>query len=280
MRAYILSLEEARKMVPDNIQIKEYLESGSQKAVFKANYNGNNVALKIYNPECSIYRAQREINAMTIINSPYVVKLYEFNIQVSNNMTAMYSIEEFIEGESLSSYIANRKTLTEKELIIFLEKLLIAFIELRRCKLVHRDIKPSNIMFRRDNTPVLIDLGIARHLDLTSLTGTVFDIGPCTYPYASPEQLRNQKNLIGPRCDLYALGLVAYESYTGVHPYWDNDDSLENNINRMLTAPVPEVANMSESLSRFIYRLMQRDLYKRFRTPEQALEVLQGIMGG
>lgn len=66
--------------------------------------------------------------------------------------------------------------------------------------------------------PCIIDLGIARFLDLESLTRTISPMGPCTPIYAAPEQLTNNKALIDPRTDFFGLGIIALELYLGVYP--------------------------------------------------------------
>lgn len=273
---YVLSLEDAQKLLP-SVEILEAFPSSGQKAAFKAKVADDIYALKIYDPECSIERVQREIRAMTMVDSPYVVKFKELRLIVTRDQTITYTIEEFIEGEDLKSKLKKGYIMSEEENIEFLEKLLEGLVEIKRHKLVHRDIKPGNIIVRNDGNPVIIDFGIARHLDLASVTGTHLPVGPCTYPYASPEQLENKKDLIDCRCDLYGLGFIAYECLTGSHPYWEDSDSFEANIRRMLDAPIPEISGISKELYRFIKKLLQRKIYLRFPSPEIALEVLREL---
>lgn len=81
----------------------------------------------------------------------------------------------------------------------------------------HRDIKPDNIMFREDNTPVLVDFGIVRVFEAPGeLTKSGQSLG--TVYYMSPEQCKGKKDVDG-RSDIYSLGVVLYQMLTGKKPY-------------------------------------------------------------
>jgi len=87
-------------------------------------------------------------------------------------------------------------------------------------KLVHRDIKPENIMFRHgENSPILVDFGIVRDIDATSLTQAFIGVGPGTPYYASPEQLNNQKSMINWRSDQFGLGVTLCYAHLQMHPF-------------------------------------------------------------
>lgn len=75
--------------------------------------------------------------------------------------------------------------------------------------LLHLDIKPSNVLVRRDGTPLLADFGVVREMTV-ELTSTKTFAG--TLSYAPPEQLRRQDARIGPRSDVYSLGMTLYEA--------------------------------------------------------------------
>ncbi len=114
----------------------------------------------------------------------------------------------------------------------------VAHLESRR--LVHRDIKPDNILLRVDGSAVLVDLGIARHLEDTSLTQSWLGQGPGTPAFAAPEQLRNEKAMIDWRTDQFSLGVTLSIAMLGMHPYSGTRD-LELVVQRMgqRESPVP-----------------------------------------
>lgn len=129
-------------------------------------------------------------------------------------------MEEFLDGESLRQRLAAGPTS-----LSFVREvgdvLLIALGQVEAARLVHRDIKPENIMLTHDGRIVLIDFGIARHLDAISLTSSFAMFGPMTIGYCAPEQINNQKRAISIRTDLFALGIVLYEMVTGRNPFVD-----------------------------------------------------------
>lgn len=84
---------------------------------------------------------------------------------------------------------------------------------IHRCGLVHRDLKPGNVILA-DDGPRIIDFGIARAVDASSLTATGTVIG--TYAYMSPEQIRADR--AGPPSDVFALGSVLAFAATGRSP--------------------------------------------------------------
>ena len=122
----------------------------------------------------------------------------------------IFIVEEFLDGESLRQRLASGP-----QPLPFVRELgnalLTALSQVEAVRLVHRDIKPENIMLCRDGRIVLIDFGIARHLDSISLTSSFAMFGPMTIGYCAPEQINNQKRAIGIRTDFFALGIVLYE---------------------------------------------------------------------
>ncbi len=82
--------------------------------------------------------------------------------------------------------------------------------------ILHRDLKPANVMLREDNSPVLIDFGLARRsMDDAGTTGVGQVLG--SPYYISPEQSQGQR--VDARTDLYSLGVMFYEMLTGQRPY-------------------------------------------------------------
>lgn len=273
---FTLTVEQAQELVP-SVTIVRALPTSGQKAAFEVRRGGQRLALKIFDPAASVDRISREIRAMMLVDSPYVVKLMEFNSIVSRQHNVPYMLEEFVEGEQLGHWLDQGNVMSEDRLITVLRCLLIGLVAIWEHRLVHRDIKPGNIMLRKDGTPVLIDFGIARHLDLQSLTQTRAAVGPCTYPYAAPEQLRNDRELIDCRTDMYDLGLVAYQCVSGRHPYWIWEGDFQENLDRMLNAPPAEIPGLSHSMWRFLKRMLERPMHRRFPNPTVALERLNEI---
>jgi len=180
------------------------------------------VALKILDPsKCDLARSSRELEALRRCNSPYIAKLFDSNkFRASDGVEYLYSIEEYLDGGTLSDRIAATVTLPASAIKEYGKCLVRALDHLRSLNLVHRDIKPDNIMFRAGaDIPILVDFGLVRDLSEISLTDTWLPQGPGTPYYAAPEQLHNDKALIGWRTDQFSLGVVLGIALTGNHPF-------------------------------------------------------------
>jgi len=135
--------------------------------------------------------------------------------------------------------------------------------------IVHRDLKPRNIIIRPNKLPVIIDLGIARFLDLDSLTNTLNLMGPCTPIYAAPEQLSNRKQLINPRTDFFSLGIILLELLLGHHPFdprvLKNGNSIVENIAADIFVSPKTSGTCSDPFNDLAIRLLKTNQYQRFR---------------
>lgn len=215
-----------------------FVGKGSFKETYKVNANTKTVALKIWDPvKCDPIRSQREIEALRKCDSHLIGKLYLFDKFSSSNGNEYYfSLEEFLDGGTLTEKIQHN-SLTPAIIRNYAISFINTLAYLKEIKLVHRDIKPDNIMFRTTSPlPVLVDLGIARHLDDTSLTASCLSRGPCSPYYAAPEQLNNDKHLIDWRTDQFSVGLVLGICLTGKHPFakegMNNPQIIESVENR------------------------------------------------
>src|SRR5260370_25055929 len=109
-----------------------------------------------------------------------------------------------------------RNPLSVDESLYYLRAIAEALRVIHVFGILHRDLKPANVMLREDNSPVLIDFGLARRsLDEVGNTGVGQVLG--SPYYISPEQAQGQR--VDVRTDLYSLGVMFYEMLTGQRPY-------------------------------------------------------------
>jgi eukaryotic-like serine/threonine-protein kinase len=200
--------------------IEKELGAGAMGAVYRGKYveTGQTVAIKIMAPglgtssDGANKRFKREADILKQLKHPNIVRLFAIG---KHRGTAYYAME-YVEGESLDHVMARRDRMSWEEVVDLGQQLCKALQHAHEKGIVHRDLKPSNLMILADGTLKLTDFGIAKDLDVTSITGANCTIG--TAAYMSPEQCRGDPD-IGYKSDLYSLGIVFYELITGRKPF-------------------------------------------------------------
>lgn len=179
-----------------------------------------------------VTKFKQEIEALAKIDDPGVVRILDADALPDGRP---YIVMEFVEGSDLRHFIKDTqsKQIVEQglrfedvaEIIRQIGRTLTAAHE---AEIFHRDLKPENIMLRCNTSGDLqvkvIDFGIAKVrnslIALSTATG-LFVAG--TWQYMAPEQLRGKK--VGAACDIYALGVIAYELVTGRYPFPAKDSA-------------------------------------------------------
>jgi eukaryotic-like serine/threonine-protein kinase len=206
-------------------KIEREIRAGAQGAVFRAQRIedpaglavDNDVALKVYFETVELPRVAREIKAMDQARHPNLAALIEHGEGEVDGDRFKFTASEFVCGEALDDILL-KGPLSPSIVAAIGRDLAAAVAEIWRHRIVHRDLKPSNVMVRGEAPTfhaILIDLGVARHLDESSLTAYGSTWG--TRGYMSPEQGRTERNLTC-KSDLYSLGMVLHESLSGEHP--------------------------------------------------------------
>jgi len=146
-----------------------------------------------------------------------------------------YIVMERVPGPSLLPRLKDLP-LGDDEAVAIAAKVAEALDDLHRQNVVHLDIKPSNILFRESGEAVLIDYGLARHLQLPDLMDEEFRLPYGTGPYMAPEQVLGVRS--NPRSDIFALGVLIYFFTTGTRPFGD-PQRLKGLKRRIWRDPVP-----------------------------------------
>ncbi|GEM_PF-2963534 len=126
----------------------------------------------------------------------------------------------YIEGKPLSAYIKPDKPISAKKTAAIVRRMAVALDEAHQHGVVHRDLKPDNVMIDKKSNPVVMDFGLARRSAAegdSRMTQGGQMIG--TPAYMSPEQVDGDVKLMGPRSDIYSLGVILYEMLTCRVPY-------------------------------------------------------------
>ncbi len=165
---------------------------------------------------------------------------------------------EYLSGGSLRDRLSNEKQLGIEESVRIAESVLKGLAALHATETIHRDVTPGNILFGADGAVKLGDFGVVRRegRDETQLTREGGMVG--TLGYLSPEQVQNRD--LGPRSDLYSLGVVLFEMLAGRLP-----QEAISELGRRL-APLqaaPDVRRFRKDTPRWIARIVSRLLEVR-----------------
>lgn len=178
------------------------------------------VALKVLAPEASrpdlVERLHREARIAADLHHPHIVRFYELGSEPDAAGRPRYFLAlEFVDGVSLAEALGSR---APGERLRILETVARAVAYAHAKGVVHRDLKPSNVLLEKGGRVVLTDFGLARaDAAWTELTASNAVMG--TPPYMAPEQVEGKVAEIGPRTDVYALGVMLFEAVTGRPPF-------------------------------------------------------------
>jgi serine/threonine protein kinase len=167
---------------------------------------------------------QRESRKSQRIAHPNIVNVHDFD----RDGDTVYMTMEYMEGQSLDKLIRQYKStgIPEDEAWHILKGMCAALMHAHHEKIVHSDFKPGNVFITNKGTAKVFDFGIARAVAKVHQQGdrkddrTVFDagaLGALTPAYASLEMLEGRPPDV--QDDIYALGCVVYEMFTGEHPF-------------------------------------------------------------
>jgi len=257
------------------------LGQGGQKLVLAARHpTDGDVVLKIVYPKTNPESARREILAVQQIQSPRVPRILEHGVADTNLGPCVWVREELVSGSTLRSILASGPIPAQRILLLGLQ-MMEALERAEHAQIVHRDVKPDNIMQDLAGDFWLLDFGIARHLELSSLTATALPYGKMTLGYAPPEQCRNLKREIDSRADLFALGVTMYECATGKNDFLTPAprDHLEllKRVEQLTLPPVMLPIAAKESFRDLIATMTQKNRIHRPRNIVEAKIWIQEI---
>ncbi|HEX4610659.1 MAG TPA: serine/threonine-protein kinase [Urbifossiella sp.] len=203
-------------------RIEDCLGRGGMGAVFRAHDTqlDRTVALKVPflgdDGEETRQRFFREARAAATLHHANICPVYD----VGEELGLPYLTMAFIQGRPLAKVLKDGPPVEPVQAALLVRKLALAMQEAHAHGVVHRDLKPANVILRPGGEPVVTDFGLARRGDdrgSEGLTRPGDVIG--TLEYMSPEQLEGDNVAVGPRADVYALGVVLYEVLTGRRPF-------------------------------------------------------------
>lgn len=264
--------EELQPWFP-GLLILELLGVGGMGAVYKARQPRLNrlVALKIltcpteHHGEFAM-RFEREAQVMARMNHPHIVTIFDFgeiDRSESGIGTMFYLLMEFVDGSDLNRLI-HSGGMDPAAALAFVPQICDALQFAHDQGITHRDIKPANVLVDRKGHVKIADFGLAKLVqgDETlamglTMTGTAMG----TPHYMAPEQWETPEN-VDHRADIYALGVVIYESLTGERPAGVFD-------------PPSKKCKVDKRIDSVVMRAMEKHPERRY---QQATEVKSAVM--
>jgi DNA-binding NarL/FixJ family response regulator len=205
-------------------------------------------------------RFQREYEIISSITHRAIAEIYDFGSLPRHLYLAM----EYFPCGDLRDRLRN--PLSVDESLYYLRAIAEALRVIHVFGILHRDLKPANVMLREDNSPVLIDFGLARRSVDEAGTTSAGQVLGSPY-YISPEQAQGQR--VDARTDLYSLGVMFYEMLTGQKPY--SGRSAMAIMAQQASSPVPTLPPPVAAQQVLLDRLMAKELRDRYASADELL---------
>lgn len=261
-------------LVDNRYSILNLLGSGGMGHVYLARDEvlGRDVALKVLkepytDDEEFVERFRREARNAAALSHPNIVPVYDGGKAEDGTP---YIAMEYMAGGTLGESIEREGRLDAREAAAIAIQIAQALREAHRRGVVHRDVKPHNIFLAEypasssaapdgisSGAVKVGDFGIARATEATTMTDSSLMLG--TPRYLSPEQAKGEP--VGPRSDLYSLGVVLYQMLTGRVPF-DDEDPIAITIKHVSEPPPsPKETNpgIPEEMNALVLRLLSKD---------------------
>lgn len=220
-------------------------------------------------------RFRREAQAIAQLDHPHIVRLYRYG-EVQG---LLYMAMEFIHGVDmqyvLNSYLQEGITIEPWEASRIIREVCQALDYAHSCGIIHRDVKPSNIMLDRQGRAVLADFGLA----LLSTDDTRGEALGSPH-YVAPEQVQSSASAV-PQSDLYSVGVILYEMFTGERPFQANDafELALMHINQPITPPRRLRPEIRPAVEAVILKALEKQPANRYPSGSALTAALEQALG-
>lgn len=253
----------ASQMIAGKYRLESLIGHGGMGSVWRARHATLDmpVAIKFMAPQAladaeSRQRFDREARALAALRTPHIVQVLDHGVDGDTP----YIVMEHLEGEDLSTRLANRRRLPLAEVSHILSHVARALRRAHDAGITHRDLKPSNIFIARiDDEEVVkvLDFGVAKLAQTGALgddgltkTGTLLG----SPGYMSPEQARGKE--VDYRSDLWALAVVIFRAVTGSKPF--AGDSIAELVIKLCIDPRPVPSRIAGDLPPSVDRFFEK----------------------
>jgi eukaryotic-like serine/threonine-protein kinase len=276
-------MDELVGQVVNNFELQEAIGQGSMGVVYRAYHPDleKYAAVKVMRPELvrqtnSYERFLQEARTAARLKHPNIVEVFNFG----RLQTSYYLMMDYLEGPNLRQLISENPEglpLTDVAHIFIQIGNVLAYAHQEG--ILHRDLKPDNIIIthgRQGDHPyqaMVTDFGLVKIAN-NSIAQTQEGVTLGTPAYMSPEQCRGEE--VGPRTDIYALGVMLYEALTGKRPYPIRNlfDAIKFHTSGNFIPPRAHVPTIPLTLNALVRRMLSPEIDKR---PANAQEVIDQL---
>ncbi len=271
------------KIIADKYHILSIIGEGSTGTVYKAERAviGDLVAVKALKPELipnpsAIERFRREAQAAGRIRHPNAISIHDFGIadQIA------YIVMELLSGRTLREVLKAERRLSVKRTVSIMMQTCGAVQRAHRSGVIHRDLKPENIMLEEfeglGETVKVIDFSLAKLKVTGNLMHSLTEEGKVagTPYYMSPEQWLDKP--LDPRSDVYSLGVMLFETLTGVMPF--DAESIMKLAKKHVQQEPPDPRTIRPDLPETVVGVILKALHKKPEKRQQsALELAREL---
>src|SRR5579871_5573732 len=263
------------RLIAGRYRIIALLGRGGMGEVYRADdlTLGQAVAIKFLPEEATRDEGMRErfrneVRIARKVSHPNVCRVYDVGEVEGQTFFTM----EYVDGEDLASLLRRIGRLPPDKAIEIARQLCAGLAAAHAKGVLHRDLKPANIMLDGRGQVVITDFGLAGLAD--DIRGAEIRSG--TPAYMAPEQIAGKE--VTTRSDVYALGLVLYEVFTGKRAFTEpSKDLLHMHADRTPSRPSSVVKDLDPIIEKVILRCLEAEPSSR---PASALAVAAALPGG
>jgi predicted Ser/Thr protein kinase len=262
-------------MLADRYRIVSLIGRGGMGEVYRAEdlKLGQPVALKFLPKEMArhgdrLARFHNEVRIARQVSHPNVCRVYDIGEADGQHFLSM----EYVDGEDLASLLRRIGRLPPDKAIDVARQLCAGLAAAHDRGVLHRDLKPANVLIDGRGRVRIVDFGLAGLADERRDP----DVFAGTPPYMAPEQFDGRAASM--RTDVYALGLILYEMFTGKPAFKVGGDLMAQVADHAApTSPAAPIPDLDPAVQRVIQQCLERDPARR---PPSALAVAAALPGG
>lgn len=274
-RTMIASVANETDYIDKRYKVVGQIGKGGMGIVYRAQDTQTNseVAIKIpiltfKDDRGFMERFEREADVSSRLKHPNILNIFDV---IKSELP--YMTMELLTGRSLKEILKEKKSFSPVEMRDIAVQCCDALAYTHGLNIIHRDIKPENIMIVENNKVKIMDFGLAKALDESSVTKAGTILG--TFAYISPEQCLGEH--IDGRADLYSLGIMLYEMLTGEKPF-TSGDYVHQHLKVKPQAPTKKNPLIPYPVEAIVLKCIEKKPQDRYATADELKDALLKIV--